>query len=220
MNKKCIIVSLFSKITPVIAGAFTNLGFDSPDLTHLDSFQQAPAGEAIRGWSLKLDNGVAYPTRIIVANELVSPVSLTTDHKIPGTDVDFGKYSLFMGGVGSSVTPIYHLSQIGLIPGDAGALRFYLSDAISGLPSTAVFQFLINGQRVGLKMAPGIRPDILDADVSVYAGQDVNLEFVFGKTFTRSFDIAGFTTVPEPSTYALLGFGAALLWYHRRHRPR
>ena len=55
------------------------------------------------------------------------------------------------------------------------------------------------------------------ANVSGFAGQQVSLEFVFPKGGSI-FDIAGFTIAPEPSTYALFGLGAALLWWQHRRR--
>lgn len=54
-------------------------------------------------------------------------------------------------------------------------------------------------------------------DVSPYAGQEVNLEFLVESGWSIRFDILGFVPIPEPSTWALLGTGlAALLWFSRR----
>ena len=56
------------------------------------------------------------------------------------------------------------------------------------------------------------------ADVSEFAGRQVNLEFIFPLDGVTRFDIAGFVTTPEPSTYALCGIGAAILWWQRRRQ--
>jgi hypothetical protein len=179
-----------------------------------------PTSEALQGWSLKLENGVSFPAKTFVTRERAVPVSLTTAYSIPGSNVSLGKYSLFFGGGGDSLTPVYHLSQTGVVPVDASWLVFYLDDPfISSLPQPNGFLCLVNGSAANLFIGPAFT-HVYYADVSGYAGQEVNLQFVFGKSFSHSFDIAGFTTVPEPSSYALLGLGAALLWYHRRHRPR
>ena len=107
--------------------------------------------------------------------------------------------------------PIYSLSQYGTIPVDANHILFYAD----GSPW---IDFRVNNKTISYSTS--IITSIADADVSAYAGQQVELIFIFPKGANIQFDIAGFTSVPEPSTYALFGLGAALLWYHRRHRPR
>jgi PEP-CTERM motif len=103
--------------------------------------------------------------------------------------------------------PVFHLSQTGTIPRDATGLQFLLFNS-GGAP----FGMSINGNPVSYA-GDGIEV----ANVSAYAGQTVNLEFTFQPYGGMFFDIAGFTTTPEPPTYALFGVGAAaLLWFHRR----
>jgi hypothetical protein len=214
-----IIAALLIASVPAIAGDFINLGFDQPNLSHvqtMNGLQQGPTSEVLQGWSLTIGNGVAYPPSTIISVGPAAPLSLYPAQNVQGIGPDLGKYSLFLGPVlgppGQSFSPVYTLSQTGVIPANASSLQFLLSDAIAGLPPANLFQCQINGQSASLSVAPGIRPDILNADVSAFAGQQVNLSFVFGQGIFSQFDIAGFTTTPEPSTYALLGFCAALLW--------
>jgi hypothetical protein len=44
-----ILLALPTIVASAFAGAFTNLGFDSPDLTHLDSLLQTPTSEVSAG---------------------------------------------------------------------------------------------------------------------------------------------------------------------------
>jgi hypothetical protein len=61
----------------------------------------------------------------------------------------------------------------------------------------------INGQRVGDTV------NDLTVDVSRFAGQEVDLEFLVRSGDSIRFDVLGFVPVPEPSTWALFGVGAA-----------
>ena len=212
----------------LMAGDFVNLDFEHPDLSHatpdpvIPGYLRAPASEALQGWSLTAD--AIPPTTIYVTPPGGSkpPVALTGGlGTIPGTGVDFGKYELYLdkpSEVPGSLEPIYRLSQFGTIPANATELIYYRAG--SGLSRAgpvfqpgfaAPFQIFINGNSISYFEA-----GVSHADVSKYAGQQVSLEFVFPN---RSyFDIAGFTIAPEPSTYALFGVGAVVLWCQCRRR--
>ncbi|HAB19748.1 MAG TPA: hypothetical protein DCE44_25350 [Verrucomicrobiales bacterium] len=79
-----------------------------------------------------------------------------------------------------------------------------------------MLQCRINGQNIPIENSPW-GGGIWEIPVFMYAGQEVDLEFVLGPRELLFFDIAGFTSVPEPSTWALLGLGGvAFVWACRR----
>lgn len=202
-------------ITSAQAKDLQNLGFDDPNLSHKTigpgGIAQAPTGDLLPGWSLTAVGGSA-PTigRIDVPG---FPFSLDVAQPVPG--FDFGSHSVFLGP--RSLPPPdsveYHLSQTGLIPQGASRLDFYayvsLVDSL-GDPSSKPVSLLINGVPAAYtRYATTIT---YSADISAYAGQDVNLEFVFIPKSLTSFDIAPFEIVPEPSTMALVTIGSISLF--------
>ena len=206
------------------AGDFVNLDFEHPDLSHAIADPvvagdfRAPTSEALQGWILTAD--VLPTTELFVTppGGLRPPVALTGgEGTIPGTGVDFGKYELYLAAPSlapNSLQPVYRLSQTGTIPAGATQLIYYRSGPGVGGPSSnpSLFQILINGPQV-----PYTEAGISYADVSAFAGKEVNLEFLFLKP-GNSFDIAGITIAPEPSTYALIGLAALALWWQCRRR--
>ena len=202
----------------VVAGDFVNLDFEHPDLSHAVPYplfpgsESAPTTEALRGWTLTAD--VIQLDRVAVSANNVPPVCLTVG---AGNDPTFGKYALYLANptlAPNSLQPIYHLSQLGTIPAGATDLVFFrFGPSPGGLnPNFVPFKILINGQSV-----PYTEAGVGYANVSAFAGQQVSLEFVFPKGGS-TFDIAGFTIAPEPSTYALFGLGAVALWWQFRRR--
>jgi hypothetical protein len=55
-------------------------------------------------------------------------------------------------------------------------------------------------------------------DVARFAGQEVSLEFSLRFGGGTRFDILGFTPIPEPSTRAFCGVGAAAVFYFARRK--
>ena len=110
------------------AGEFLNLGFDNPNLSRATPFGSGFTdliSDALQGWQLADDLGRIYTTQnIYITDARISPLSLTAGLNIPGSDWDFGKYSLFIGGVSPHGPPAYHLSQIGTIPNDIIGLQY------------------------------------------------------------------------------------------------
>ena len=190
------------------AGDFINLGFEEPNLSHVVA-GRGPTSEVLQGWTLNNENGIQYPPFTYVSLGTQYPMSLSPASVIPNSGVDFGKYNLFLAAPSQSYLPIYHLSQTGTIPSQATDLQFLLVNS-GGAP----FDMLINGKAVPYTGSASIEV----ANVSSYAGQTVNLEFTFQPYGGIQFDIAGFTTTPEPSTYALFGVGAVMLWWQSRRK--
>jgi hypothetical protein len=76
----------------------------------------------------------------------------------------------------------------------------------------------INGEPVSDPLLGFLADPVID--VSGYAGREVSIEFGFGPGFGGTFDIIGFTQIPEPSTCVLFGVGAAGLVLAYRHRRK
>ena len=187
-------------------GSFINLNFESPNLSHAQALSdalRAPTTEVLNGWNW------SGPNFTYISETAVSPITLLSgslsSHFV---HLDYGRYSLFVGELSPVSVPDVHLSQIGTIPDNAMGLQFFL------LPGVRFPEMLIDDKFI--KFTSDRFSGISYANVSEFAGRKVKLEFIIpvsgGGTF---FDIGGFVTIPEPSTYALLGLGAAILWWQR-----
>jgi hypothetical protein len=197
----------------VLADDFINLTFDEPDLTGslTPMFPTLPDGpfhgettRLLRGWTATV-NGVPIerisyttPRGAVGSEEGLNFRSANPTPNGPG-------YYLFVYSARNPLGPEFRLSQTGMIPADASRLDV-------DVHSEAV-QFFINGQ------SRSAYSDFLyrGIDVSDWAGQVATLEVVFPRGYGGYFDIAGFSRVPEPSTWALMGVGGlALGWALRR----
>lgn len=193
MNK---LLLLFATL-PAFAGDFVNLTFDEPDLTGpLDPL--LPGGpylgrtaDLLPGWTVRVGGDVASQVTYAPINKSsFGPVTLREN---PAGQLGFGSLELH-----SPVPPApeIRLSQRGTIPADAAGLWIY---------GAGYAQMFINGQRVGDTV------NDLTVDVSRFAGQEVDLEFLVRSGDSIRFDVLGFVPVPEPSTWALFGVGAAAI---------
>jgi len=186
-----------------LAGDLLNLTFDSPDLSgplteiYPDGPFRGRADQVLRGWSVQYDgqpqDSVFYAPS---GHQWGVPVTLfentPADQQSP-----LGRYSLVIDGP-SSRSKEFRISQRGTIPADAAGLRFFGGGYV---------QMFVNGERAGDSTFP------VPVDVSRWAGQEVDLEFLVRAGDSARLDVLGFTNVPEPSTWALLGLGAAaLVW--------
>jgi hypothetical protein len=211
MNLRCILLLLVTAATH--AKEFVNLGFDSPDLSNkvigAGGIFHAPTTDLLPGWELTAVGGPA-PTRGRIG---VSGIPFSLNVAQPVAGFDFGTYRVFLGP--RSLPPTesieYHLSQTGQFPLGASYLRFFLSVSPLGTfdPQPRPVDLLING--VSIAYSRDTSSITYHADVSAYAGQEVDLEFVFIPNALSSFDIAGIEVIPEPSTSTLIALGAGSL---------
>jgi hypothetical protein len=209
------ILGLLFSATTCIAGEFVNLTFDEPDLSGslTPIFPGGPlqgdTSRILRGWSVRADNqlqaAMTYsPYNIGGAGNVASLVANSPEL----AQTAFGANTLFLrsdqtlpgGG------PVIRVQQTGTVPADAAGLWIF---ATGGSPRMFINGEPVNDPRIGALADPVV-------DVSRYAGQSIDLEFLIPKGGSTRLDIFGFTPVPEPSTWALFGVGAAAVFYFAR----
>ena len=202
--------------TTVTAQEFVNLNFDSPDLTgslrpYEPSNPRTPCiGKTSRllpGWTL-LGNGVPISEICYQPGSGYNLEPVTFYSPWGGADTNYRL--LIISSYPNQVD--LRFQQTGRIPIDAVGLQYFANGPM---------EMLINGRL--LHTVNTSMTTIPVVDVSEYAGQVVNLEFhVFQRPYLGanfSFDIKGFTQVPEPSTWALFGCGAVIMgWMIGRRR--
>ena len=206
-----VLIALAQTLSMDVRGEFLNLDFNSPELTRIQPGAPpwGPTEDLLRGWTVKYENGDSPERTSFSRNQLNGPLGLKNATAIPGTGVDFGPYRIFVGAPGDN---FIQLSQRGLIPSDAAFLQYYRY-------TDTPFQVMINGEKVTYSENESTMIGTLD--VSKYAGTEARLDFVFPRGSYNEFDVVGFLTVPEPSTWALLGIGtASLAWQWRACRRR
>ena len=211
--KTFLLVSLIS--LPAFADPFVNLTFDEPDLSgpltpiYPGGPLRGEPAELLRGWTVTAE-------RELISSVTYSPYNLGSgggpfslmEHSPANQETSFGLnyviiYSTFARGE-------LRLAQTGTIPPDAAQLW---------ISSTGYIQAFANGVKIGDFDPRSGAPQVLD--VSPFAGQEISLEFLVRSGDSTRFDIFGFTSVPEPSTWALVGVGGAGLgWLGLRGRKR
>lgn len=202
-------LALLFASTSALAGDFLNLNFDSPDLsgplttTYPGGPLEGATAQLMQGWSIQY-RGESQSSIFFASLGLQWANSVTlTENSMEWLQSGLGRYSLIIEGFrpapGTTPTPSSmdtRISQRGMIPTDAGGLRFFGGGYV---------QMFVNGERVGDSVS-------LDpVNVSRWAGQEVDLEFRVGAGDSARLDILGFTNVPEPSIWALLSLGATAL---------
>jgi len=194
------------------AGDFVNLTFDEPDLRVLYSLNHnfyppyiGPASKIIRGWTVTAGGkrvGVAtYAPYAFGYSGIVSVVQNPPN-------VIGGEYAIVLSSVPDLLGPEIRLSQTGRIPEYATGLWLEVAGHVEGY---------VNGSKIGESEFS----HFVDAvwDIRAYQGRDVKLEFYVPPNEYAYIDILGFEGIPEPSTWALLGMGTALLgWQTARRR--
>jgi len=198
---------------------FINLGFNEPDLSNLPPPEpNGPAllgatADLLRGWTVTKDGVPLTQMSYRFPGAFSNDNYVTLRDVSPDTppELGFGAYTLtlrtFRDPVSNEFGSDFRLRQTGEIPADAVGLRYFTTRSET--------QVLINGQFhsfAGDTAYPTL-------DISPYAGQTVTLEFRFPQRAGIGFDILGWTLVPEPSTWALLLAGGAVLGSRCRPRP-
>jgi hypothetical protein len=196
---------------PVLAGDFINLTFDEPDLSGslTPIFPDGPllgnTAQILRGWTVLADNQ-SQATMTYSPNNIGSSgdvASLVANSPAESQTV-FGANTLYLRSdhTDPGGGPVIRVQQTGTVPADAAGLWIF---ATGGSP-----RMFINGERVNDPRIGALADPVVD--VSRYAGQTIDLEFLVPRGGSTRLDIIGWVAVPEPSTWALFGVGAALVF--------
>lgn len=203
---KTYLKSLFLATTPIFAGDFINLGFNEPDLTGRLT-QLAVGGpylgltsQLLPGWKLTADGQIVTETTYSPINRGSGGGILELNEARPG--YPWGYYLILASADSEDGKPgpDLWLSQKGRIPANAIGISVYGGANIEGY---------LNENLLGFIDPTSGKPTTWD--VSSYQGKDVELKFHVKPGSIRDFDIIGFTTVPEPSEFAMLGLGFGLM---------
>ena len=211
------------------AGSFQNLGFDNPDLS---TFTLLPGWKASKesvylNQSQSFGNGAS----ILDANFRDTHFGLSAPAPV------VGGFALGVWPSPDGVRP-FTLSQTGAVPADAKSLQFlYQGDNLKVYVGGSLEPLHFLGTRLtDNPAAPSA--SYFAVDVTATAGQTAELRFefrsygfsdepgeprFFGEPNAQmhvldDLQFSPVAAVPEPSTYALFGVGAALLWWHRRRQ--
>jgi hypothetical protein len=185
-----------------------------------------PADVALPGWTAYLGNEV---TTDILYNESFLGTAFVGLSASPLYVLD-GHFSARLNPGASPFTNLRvsaSLAQTGLIPIGVNTLQFHATVSAYHPTIRDFFGVYIDGQRVEtfpVVEDPGTLTGIFTADISAYAGREVDLRFTsFGDPpYPNSLvlDSIAFINVPEPSTWALFGLGAAVLGWRLRRRAK
>ena len=206
-----------------LAGDFLNLRFDLPDLsgplttTYPEGPLEGNAAQILQGWSIQYGGELKAIYFAPLGHQWGDTITLF-ENSIENQQSPLGRYSLVIEGtryIPGTTPPIpipteTRISQRGTIPADAVGLWIF---------AAGTFQMSVNGERIDDPRLGTYADPVID--VSRWAGQTVEFEFRLEPGNSGRLDVLGFTSVPEPSTWALLGLGAAaLLWQCRGSRVR
>ncbi len=207
-----VVVACGVGLLPLAADPFVNLTFDEPprDPAALE-LVGGPAGvyrgsvqNILPGWEVSYLGLPLSDAGYSINGHRGSIPPVTVDEYDPsepwGLVGGRSGLSLRMGDPPPNLTIDLILRQRGEIPADAVSFEIIHSGrGVVRIDGSIVSEF-----------DSELHPNRV-IDVVPFAGKEVDLEIAFYHGQGLSFDILGFTSVPEPSTWALLGLGAVAL---------
>jgi hypothetical protein len=227
------------------AASFQNLGFDTTAFPNTipspfpgPSFDGAPREWVIPGWN-EPHGSVGYNQSQTFGNG-----ASILDVNFRDTHFGLNAPAPVVGGFALGVWPSaygtdpFTLSQTGAVPTDAKSLQFlYQGDNLKVYVGGSLEPLHVIGTRpTDNPAAPSA--NYFAVDVTAMAGRTAELRFefrsygfddfsgaprLFGQPNAQmhvldDLQFSSASAVPEPATYALLGLGAALLWWPLRRR--
>ena len=209
---KCL-SALLSCIIKSIAGEFNNITFDEPTTNRLDPvflngrlLFRGDATRLVPGWVVKYDKA---PVSSVYFSDNTGGDGVTLVQNIPRLQDLYGNFSIGVYGFqyvkDSEPAPVsIELSQSGLIPNEVVGIRYFSGDL--------GFRLFVNGEQIGDESGY--------ADLTRFSGSEVKIDLWFPPRYAGDFDIIGFTTVPEPSEFAMLGLGLGVIGWQVWKRQR
>ncbi len=205
---------------------FVNLGFESATIVPIagDPLGRVQFMPAFPGW-IGTINGQVQTNALYNNLYLSTPgFALISSTSSIGSPID-GNFTVVLQAHSIVSSAEVSLFQTGLVPADARSLRFL------GTTPAGLFQGQLTVALNGIPTSLSVLEDygataLYGADISAFAGQTAQLRFTDAVGVQRNSDFfldrIEFSPVgvPEPSTWALLGLGGALLWSGVRWRKK
>lgn len=212
------------------AAPFQNLDFESANTNHLvpcgiDNISSGPLNELLPGWQVKAPSPGHWLNNQLWLNVFAPGpgfFSLFDRNYHPDLrPIDrFPVYGNFSFAMNPDFGP-FSLSQVGDVPVGVSAISFVSYERPVSL---FIDSHAIALDSVEIPVEPFVEHPRFQvtADVSEFAGKEVELKFVTGNAGWYGLDNITFLSVPEPSTWALIACGSAVVCgnlFRRTGRP-